>query len=521
MVQRSLAQVFDFREPAERPSTTYMAGLVACIIILSLHLAMVALPDRYYDALASHLYIASYVSAHRAWGFDAANYAFAYTPIGADMLYALMFLLQGETAARLLNFSAFLFTGAAVFQVANKNGSREAAIWTVVLFVSIPMMLIESATLFVEHTVTLFVMTAVAVLVLSKFRGNVVTHLMIMLLLAGATMVKLHGALAALLIAPVAIAACFRENISAEVAKRIFVLTGLVAVVAVWPYLYSWVHTGNPVFPLFNNIFKSPYFASVEFVDSRWIGKLSIFLPYRMTFASSDYVEAYDGAIGFSLLIFFAAGFAAAIIDRNSIALFCGGLACLLIILLVFKTQYLRYLVILFPLLMVAVGFGLDRMARLNYLRKPLAALVGVVTLLNVYKMPAGGWILGVSDLRACCDESYRRQLELDQAPERVVNRIINEIAGVNSRVFYVGNPFGALLSGTAIYSNWYNTRFSSALGMISSGPEFASLIERIAPTYIVIDTSSPGRLEALATEYAKQKGALVSQVGRLALYHL
>lgn len=45
----------------------YRAGLVCCIVVMSFHLAMVALPERYFDAMAMHLYIPSYISAHRAW----------------------------------------------------------------------------------------------------------------------------------------------------------------------------------------------------------------------------------------------------------------------------------------------------------------------------------------------------------------------------------------------------------------------------------------------------------------------
>ena len=130
---------------AERgaPQLYYVVGLIVCTVVLSFHLAEVALPERYFDALVMHLYVPSYMAGHHAWSYDVKNYSFAYMPMAVDFLYANMFLLQGEQAVRLLNFAALLFVCIATFQIAARCCSRAAAIWTVALFVSIPVALIE------------------------------------------------------------------------------------------------------------------------------------------------------------------------------------------------------------------------------------------------------------------------------------------------------------------------------------------------------------------------------------------
>jgi hypothetical protein len=169
----------------------------------------------------------------------------------------------------------------------------------------------------------------------------------------------------------------------------------------------------------------------------------------------------------------------------------------------------------------VVVAFAIEHLRQIRVMRSLLAFVVVTVVLLNVYKLPAGGWILGVSDLRACCSETLRRRLEIDQTPERVVNRTINEVAGPMAQVLYVNNPFGALLTGTAIYTVWYNTRYSRDFAAASSDKDFASLISKIAPTHMVVDTTSDSPLEKLAEAYLQTRGTLLTRIGRLALFQL
>jgi hypothetical protein len=135
--------------------------------------------------------------------------------------------------------------------------------------------------------------------------------------------------------------------------------------------------------------------------------------------------------------------------------------------------------------------------------------------------MPAGAGVLGISDLAACCDENARRQLEFFQVPERIVNRVINEQAGPAARVLYVSNPFGALLTGTAIYSTWHNSRYAADFAAVKSEQDFAKLIAQIAPSRIVVNTTGVTPLEKAAGAYLQTKGRLVTRIGWLALYEL
>lgn len=496
------------------------AGLVVCTMILALHIAMVALPDRFFDALLMHLYIPSFMAAHGAWSYDPGS-AYAFMPNAADMLYASMYLLQGETAARLLNFSAFFFTCLALFRLVSLICSRAVAVWTIALLVSVPLTFIESSTLFVENTVMLFLTAAILTIAEARFRITGRDYLAILLLVAGACMVKLHGAIAAGVIGLIALVLCLRGRTALRAVLPIAAATVVVGAVALWPYVFAWLKTGNPVFPFYNHLFKSPFFPPVDFVDGRWTGKFAMTFGYDATFATGNFVEAYNGALGFTLFAFLIAGIGAALVDRNRIALFCGALGLFFVIAFASKLQYVRYLLIFLPLLMVPVAFAIEHMRGPRLTRLPIYAVVVGVVGLNMYKMPAGAAVLGSSDLTACCVEKARRDIEYLQVPERIVNRIINEQAGATSRVLYVSSPFGGLLSGTAIYTTWHNSRYAADFTAVKSEQDFARLIGQISPSHVVINPSLQTPLDKAAEAYLRSHGRLVTRVGWLALYAL
>lgn len=516
-----IREMFCLSAGGNAPEPLYAAGFVICIVVLSFHLALVALPERYFDAMAVHLYVPSYMAGHHAWSYDVNNYAFAYMVMAVDFLYANMFLLQGEQAARLLNFVALLFTCIAIFQIAARSCSRTAAIWTVALFVSMPLTLIESTSLFVEHTVALFVVSAVLALVLSDFRVSLLGHAIILTLLAAATMSKLHGALGAVVIGAASSVLYLRQQRQPFEYLKFSIVSFVVAGFALWPYILSWHNTGNPFFPFLNLVFKSPYFPVENFIDGRWTGKLSPWMLFDMTFHSSKFLECGDGALGFSLFVFLAAGLVAALYRRNATILFCVGTGLFIIGVITLQLQYLRYLFIFAPLLMIGVAFAIDELGQSRLWRVPVAAIVMMVVLLNVAKFPAGGWVIGASDLRGVFYSDVRRELELGQVPERIANRTINDIAGPAAKVLYLGNPFAALLVGTAIYDNWYNTAYGRGFANITSEKDFDTLLRKIAPTYVIFDPAKVGQRYTIAGDYLRHKAISTTPIGRLSIYQI
>ena len=73
-------------------------------------------------------------------------------------------------------------------------------------------------------------------------------------------------------------------------------------------YAYAWARTGNPIFPLMNDIFHSPYWPRVAFYDHRYVGHLAPGMLYGMTFDTGHYLEAWPGALGFVFIALQATG---------------------------------------------------------------------------------------------------------------------------------------------------------------------------------------------------------------------
>jgi hypothetical protein len=80
--------------------------------------------------------------------------------------------------------------------------------------------------------------------------------------------------------------------------RRLVGLGGVLIVLLVGgaSYSYSWIVTGNPVLPLLNDVFQSPYFGALRFDDPRWHAGLGVDTLWRLTFRTAAYNEGWDGA---------------------------------------------------------------------------------------------------------------------------------------------------------------------------------------------------------------------------------
>ncbi|MDR6874173.1 hypothetical protein J2Y55_005206 [Bosea sp. BE125] len=459
----------------------WRVAAVALALFFMLH---AALPERYHDALAVHLYVASYVAAHGEWSYDPGLFVFAVIPLAADFLYAHVYLFAGEPAVKLLNYVTFLVIVALIRGAVARRYGASAGLIAALLFASMPLTLVESASSFIENPLTMWV-TAAAVIILDRGRGLTLRAIAgIMIILAAAALSKVHGAIAATLLGLLATSFYLARR------RRAIELLGLAgclvvaAVTALSIYIHAYWITGNPVFPFFNNVFKSPFFQPIQFVDGRWINRFKLDLLYQATFHSDHFLEAYNGALGFSLMAFLGAGLVAAVIYRQMRWLALVFLAFICAI--GFSTQYLRYF---YPVLPVA--FLLIGLVASLYLARPRMALVFnlavvVVLCLNVYKLNAGGWIMASYDFRVLFDPEKAKRYEQAFVPEKSLLRLVNQLQGRSSRVLLSGVSSAAPLEGTALYTSWYSKDFSDSGAAAKSGADVEAYLHRVKPTYIV-----------------------------------
>lgn len=436
----------------------------ALVTVLAAHSAVAALPEVASDALAVHLMVPQQVASLGEWSFDFRAYVFALIPMGADWLYTAAHFLGGEAAARLCNLALLVAVALSVRQELARRLPGPLASWMTAGCAAAPIVFQESFSLWVENLLTLFLLSAALVVARSWRRpagGDVAA---LALCAGGALMTKSLGILGLPLVAAMAWSLARAPGLPrrARVSRASLGVVVLLAVGA-FPYLQAEALTGNPLFPYFNDVFRSPYYGE-RFVDARWIGHGGADLLYRMTFESSTFGELYDGALGFHHLLLLPLGLLVAFLRwpraaRLVLAVSLAGIAAF-----VSGTQYIRYL---YPFLWAAAiveGEALGLLAGVPRLRRPVLAIAGAVFIANLAFMATGFYLLREFPVEAVFSRDARERFVTREAPYRRLNAIVNASAGTAARVLYVSTPFGAFLEGVPLYANWYSPARLAAL---------------------------------------------------------
>ena len=114
-----------------------------------------------------------------------------------------------------------------------------------------------------------------------------------------------------------------------------------------------------------------------------------------------------------------------------------------------------------------------------------------------------------------------RRNLELALVPERIANQLINEVAGTATRVLYTGGPYGALLQGIALYTDWCNTKLLGEVNGIVTPAEVKALFDRWAVTHVVHTKGDEKPAQRIIGAYLAANLRPMAEFGPLSVYDL
>ncbi|GAA5003624.1 hypothetical protein GCM10025793_09710 [Lysobacter lycopersici] len=223
-------------------------------------------------------------------------------------------------------------------------------------------------------------------------------------------------------------------------------------------YWYAARLSGNPFLPLFNGVFRSPYFAPNDFVDTHWTGHLAPSLPWRITFATGEYMDAYAGGFGF-LLVCLAGAWLLALRERDLRTPMILCTAMLVAPLL--PMQYARYA---FPAMAVCIPLLCVAAHRVHPLHAGVLALLAC--LLNFAFQANGNWMLHGGAVRQTmrAHGRYAPLLSL-YAPERVLAADMRARGRPAKNALQLDLEQGSIaeLGARARYVNWYSRRLSLA----------------------------------------------------------
>jgi hypothetical protein len=220
-----------------------------------------AAPDIQYDAVYGHVWQAS------AWAFDG-RIGFSLTHPTANMFGSSYIvsvpaaLLGAHDAGRWVQYFLALALAVMIWRLCDTGKSLYAPLAAVV-FIITPHVLWQMSTANDDLALVLLVLGLAVAMLRADIPAQaaaIAPSIVIGFLAGGALGGKLH-------LAPFAISAALMWSLFGPGGKRIgrFVGTACGALVAAGPVMIGrWIATGNPLFPQFNNIFKSPYYPPVN-----------------------------------------------------------------------------------------------------------------------------------------------------------------------------------------------------------------------------------------------------------------
>ncbi|MCK5945422.1 MAG: phospholipid carrier-dependent glycosyltransferase, partial [Planctomycetes bacterium] len=354
------------RTRSERPLLPRLAG-AAIAALVAVHLCVALMPEAGYDALVTHLLLPERIAWDHVWAFDVDRYVWAVMPMMGDWLYTIGYMLADEAGARLVNVGCIVLVATLVARCVRwAGGDRTGETVAVLLYLSTPLTLTESSSLFIESVWTSLLLGGALAVCRAACGddadqpGGRGRHLAVGGLLLGGALASKAVSFMVLPVLFVVLVAGWRRWLRRACAGALVVGgLGFVALGCV-PYLRAWLWTGNPVFPFYNATFRSPHYALEDFQPPAVFERgTSWDVLYRITFDSPRYLEANPGAAGFQWLLLVAPvaiGLLLAPRRRGLVLLFVAAAA----IWMTFRqTAYLRYVFPSFALATAVVGVAL------------------------------------------------------------------------------------------------------------------------------------------------------------------
>jgi hypothetical protein len=431
------------------------APRTAAFAVLALGLASTGtwLPTMQADDLAYHLALPTHLQLHGVYRPDPALQIWAFAPWLGDVVQGLAQVLAGREARGAVDALWLLAAALALWRLAATLHAPPYLRWlALALLASLPPLAALAGGMQTELP-ALALLLALAALIAGppdprRLRAGAV-------LAAGLCALKFGQLVAALVLLAWALLRA-RGRVPWT---RLPAALALFAVLAGSSYVHAWRVSGNPLLPLFNQVFHSPLLAPRQLDDARWHAGFGLDLPWSITFRTSDYLEAWDGAFGF-VLVALAGAWLLALLRRDTRAPTLAASAVLLLPLL--PMQYARYA---FPgLVLLLVPLLLATAAALGARRCTL--LVGALCVLGLVYQPNANWLLRTATLRQLVRDGGATGTVLARyAPERALIAELRRRDPGDSLVLALdpASPTVAELAARGRSVAWYAPRLEAA----------------------------------------------------------
>lgn len=507
------------------PLWAWILGLV----VIGWVLRWASFPSLVSDDHAVHLRIWTELMARHRYEFDVDTQVWSVAPFAVALLHSGVSLIAGNDARSALNLILALALLLFLAQMLSSCKLPVSTQWLlVVLMASTPMLGILLLSLQSELVLAVLGLAGLHLVMDASggWRGKNMLGLLAVASLCAA--VKLPGIILGVTLF---VALMFRwwnqRTDSSQHVQRLrwpalFVLVPLIFV-ALHAYILAWGVTGNPVFPLYNAIFKSPYFPLENFSDTRWIHGFSFRSYVKAFFHTSEFFESDNYTAGWQYLILLPVALMA--FFRQGLP---GNLRIVLIPILGFglpmfyATQYWRYLFPVMPIvgIFLATIFFATKSRTYQYAAHTLAV---VCVALNLFYFPKISWMMN-SPPSAAFTQEGKKNLIRTYAPVASITNKINHLAP-GSRVLYPSQiSFGSTLVGEPLYINWYSPSRSARAASLKDIGAIGQFLSREKVDLIIsslADTRTSVEPEVLLREYLAQYSSVLAQEGQYLLHRI
>jgi hypothetical protein len=297
--RQAQGQILPHSVPALPRGVTRLWGACSVLALFCAFVAALA-PESQYDAVWYHL---AYPQRYLAAGYLVdlpADYVSLF-PMTVELWFGYGLALGGTAAAVLQHFALLPLIAAATYACARRFAPVASPWLAVALVVTVPTVIFEASTAYIDLAMMLFITLAVYAL-LRYLAAQQLQWLLLAALNLGFALASKHLALlAALLLVAGLLLGLWRQRAGwRKMAGAALILGGISLLLALPWYVRSYLATGNPVFPVLHLVFGAPPARWDAMTEAGSRGFLEAFgrartlpnllaLPWDMTMHAHDY----------------------------------------------------------------------------------------------------------------------------------------------------------------------------------------------------------------------------------------
>lgn len=294
------------------------------------------------------------------------------------------------------------------------------------------------------------------------------------------------------------------------------------ACLALYPYVSAYLLTGNPVFPLYNGIFRSPYLAPNNFLDTLYVKGASFSSYVGWFFNTPSYFESKNYTAGFQYFLLFPIAVVIMLLKKQRTVLLLLVPLFVYAIPLFLTLQYLRYFFAVLPLCSLALAvFLLDTGANKWVKITSRSVFYGFI-FLNLMFIPGISWNFITAPVQVYTNAG-KLAFTQEVAPENLLNQQINQMDKQAKVLFDFNRPYGATLAGTAIYNSWYAPQYAQVIESWKNPEDIPTSLAALGVNYVYMNLAQPYTSKAIQRnalrDFLVNNGHPVFQSGSVTVY--